>query len=76
MAKGTKAAARAVLAEYQAAKRERGEPIPETYIIKGSGEVQSNHIFISVAALNALERAVRGEDTLAAMKRSFKGGAS
>lgn len=73
MAKGTKAAARAVLAEYEAAKRERGETIPETYIIKASGEVQKNHIFISVAALNALERAIRGEDTLAAMKRNYAG---
>jgi len=74
MAKSTKAAARAVIAEYQAMKDERQGSIPETYIVPGTIEIEKNHVFISVAALNALERAVRGEDTMAAMKRNMKGG--
>lgn len=73
MAKGTKAAARVIIAEYQLIIREQGRRIPETFNTPEG--IERNHVFISVAALNALERAVRGEDTLAAMKRNQNGGA-
>lgn len=71
----TKFAARMIDAEFQAIKRDRGGEIGDTFVLPRTGEVEQNHVLISVRALKDLEAALRGEDTMRAMKRTFKGGA-
>lgn len=67
----SKAAARAIDAEYRAITRERGS-VPETFTHPGSDEVKENCVMISVRALNRLSAALRGEDTMRAMTRRVR----